>query len=143
MSKTSPTQRALAECKKRGWRSAIVERWNVHAKIRQDLFGFADLLALDGSSILAIQVTTGDNLSTRMTKMSGLAAVVDWLKSGGKAEAWGYRKLLVRRGGKATRWTLRRVAARLASDGVGISWDELGDGAGPLVDDLSGPVGGQ
>lgn len=140
MSKTSPTQRALAECKKRGWRSAIVERWNFHAKIRQDLFGFADLVALDGSAILAIQVTTGDNLATRMTKMSGLAAVVDWLKSGGKAEAWGYRKLLVKRGGKATRWTLRRVAARLASDGVGIAWDELGDGAGPLVDDLSGPV---
>ena len=151
MAKTSPTQRALAECKRLGWKAAIVERWNQWARVRQDLFGFADLVVLDGApGLLALQVTDATSISKRMEKLSGVALVVDWLKAGMRVEVWGWRKLVVKRGGKATRWTLRRVAARLASDGVGISWDELGDGAGPLVDDLSGPppglsgpVGGQ
>ena len=137
MAKTSPTQRALAECKRLGWKAAIVERWNQWARVRQDLFGFADLVVLDGApGLLALQVTDATSISKRMEKLSGVALVVDWLKAGMRVEVWGWRKLVVKRGGKATRWTLRRVAARLASDGVGISWDELGDGAGPLVDDL-------
>ena len=141
MSKTSPTQRALAECKRLGWKPAIVEKWNPHARIRQDMYGFADLVVMDDSAgLLALQVTSNQNVPARVEKLSGVAAVVEWLKRGLRCEVWGYRKLLVKRGGKATRWTLRRVSARLASDGVGISWDELGDGAGPLVDDLSGPV---
>lgn len=140
MAKASPTQRALAECKKRGWRSAIVERWNSFAKLRQDLFGFADLVALDGKSILALQVTSGDHVTARMAKMSGLTAVVDWLKCGGKAEVWGFRKLQVeakkrKKGTKpATRWALRRVSASVASDGIGLVWTEVDELAPPLVD---------
>lgn len=46
MAKASPTQRALAECKKQGWTAAICEKWNPHSKTRLDLFGFADLVVL-------------------------------------------------------------------------------------------------
>jgi hypothetical protein len=42
----SPTQRTLAECRKRGWVCQVVEKWNPHARIRQDLFGCIDIVAL-------------------------------------------------------------------------------------------------
>jgi hypothetical protein len=35
----TPTQRSLAYLRAEGWQVAIVERWNPHARIRQDLFG--------------------------------------------------------------------------------------------------------
>lgn len=155
MAKTSPTQRALAECKKRGWKPAIVEKWNPHARIRQDLYGFADLVVLDGNpGLLALQVTSGANLSARMAKLSAVPAVVDWLKAGLRVECWGYRKLVVKRGGKATRWNLRRVSARygwppadrervavgglsatdFAHTGQTVLWTEVDESAPPLVD---------
>jgi hypothetical protein len=42
----TPTQRSMAYLKKEGYRVAVVERWNPHARIRQDLFGVIDLLAI-------------------------------------------------------------------------------------------------
>ncbi len=42
----SPTSRSLAECRKRGWTAQVVEHWNPHAHIRQDLFGVIDIVAL-------------------------------------------------------------------------------------------------
>ena len=42
----TPTQRTLAECRRRGWTAAVVEKWNPHARIRQDLFGCIDILAV-------------------------------------------------------------------------------------------------
>jgi hypothetical protein len=44
--RTSPTQRSLAECRKRGLTVQVVERWNSHARVRVDLFGVIDLVAL-------------------------------------------------------------------------------------------------
>jgi hypothetical protein len=116
MSKTSPTQRALALCKSLGWRAGIVEKWNQWARIRQDLFGFCDLVVLDGRpGVLAIQVTSGNNVPARVKKLDENPAVVDWLRAGGRVEVWGYQKRGAR--GKAKRWTLRRVRARLIEVG--------------------------
>ena len=42
--KTSPMQRSLKHLRDAGWTCAIVEHWNLHAKIRQDLFGFGELV---------------------------------------------------------------------------------------------------
>lgn len=43
---SSPTQRTLAECRKRGYTAQVVEKWNPHARIRQDLFGVIDIVAI-------------------------------------------------------------------------------------------------
>ena len=45
----SPTQRTLKRLRDSGDYPlvTIVERWNAFAKIRQDLFGIIDLLAID------------------------------------------------------------------------------------------------
>jgi hypothetical protein len=105
----TPTQRARAECKRNGWHSAIVERWNPHAHIRQDLFGFIDMLVLDGlPGVLAVQVTSGDHVAERIAKILSSPYLVPWLASGSRVEVWGYRKVGAR--GKRKLWALRRVA---------------------------------
>ena len=42
MSET-PTARSLNRLRADGWLAQVVERWNAHAMIRQDLFGFIDV----------------------------------------------------------------------------------------------------
>ena len=66
---TSPTQLSLKLLRDQGYTVAIVEHWNSFARIRQDLFGFIDILALKGKEVLAVQNTTATNMSARVTKI--------------------------------------------------------------------------
>lgn len=104
----SPTQRALAFCKKNGWTAAIVERWNPYARVRQDLLGFADLVVLDGQGggVLAVQVTSGSNHAARRTKTMAEPRAASWLAAPARIEVWSYSKRGVR--GKRKLWELRR-----------------------------------
>lgn len=79
--KTSPTQRSLKELRSRGYMVAVTERWNPFANIRQDLFGFIDLLAIRGDEVLAVQTTTAANVSARVKKLTELPAVLRWVAS--------------------------------------------------------------
>lgn len=99
----SPTQRTVAELKKRGYRAAIVERWNSFARIRQDLFGIVDVLAIGNGETLAIQCTSGSNVSARVRKIAEADATPDMRKAGWKIVVWGWRKNSKRK------WTLREV----------------------------------
>lgn len=70
----SPTQRTLKELRKRGCPLVqVVERWNPHARVRQDLFGIIDVIAIaaDGE-IIAVQACSGDggNAAERVRKIS-------------------------------------------------------------------------
>jgi hypothetical protein len=107
----SPTQRTRDWLKLRGITSQIVERWNAFARIRQDLFGFGDVLAL-GGRITAIQVTSGPNVAARINKIYELPEAREWLESGGLIEVHGWRK-----SARTNRWELRRVSITL--DGMG------------------------
>ena len=66
----SPTQLSLKKLREEGYTVAVVEHWNAWAKIRQDLFGFIDLLALKGKEVLAVQTTTATNLNARVKKIA-------------------------------------------------------------------------
>ena len=55
----TPTQRTLGELRKWVEHVAIVEKWNSHCRIRQDLFGFADLSSFDREDVHLWQVTAG------------------------------------------------------------------------------------
>jgi hypothetical protein len=102
---SSPTQRTLELFRKNGWTVAIVERWNPHARVRQDLFGFIDLVVLDATSIVGVQATSGTNHVARRKKIlaepraklwlqhGGLIWIVSWAKKGkrGKRKTWQYR----------------------------------------------------
>ena len=65
----SPTQRSLKHLRSMGYTVAITEKWNPHARIRQDMFGFVDLLAIREGETLAVQTTSGSNISARRMKI--------------------------------------------------------------------------
>ena len=101
----SPTQRTLAECRKRGWTAQVVERWNPHARIRQDLFGCIDIVALTDTGILGIQACAGASHAARMAKCRAEPRMWEWFYSGGHFEVWSWAKRGAR--GKRKVWTLR------------------------------------
>lgn len=117
---TSPTARTLAECRKRGWVAQVVERWNPHARIKQDLFGVIDVVAIvppDAAasapgSIVAIQACSGGSSAgrgsdhaTRRDKILAEPRARKWIEAGGVLELWSWAP----HGGKGKRrlWTLR------------------------------------
>lgn len=88
----SPTQRTLAELRKRGYPLvAVTERWNPHARIRQDLFGIVDVLAV-GDDILAVQATSGSNVSKRVAKITESEALPALRKAGIRVLVHGWTK---------------------------------------------------
>ena len=65
----TPTENCLKKLKKEGYTCAIVEHWNPHAGIRQDLFGFIDVLSVKENEVLAVQVTSKKNVTARVKKI--------------------------------------------------------------------------
>jgi len=106
---TSPTQRSKAALVADGWTVATVERWNPHMRIRQDLFGFADLLAMKPVEYPLLVQVTSTGWSSRIKKIRASDLAFTALNSGFRIEVHGWRKLLIKRGGKAVRWTPKIV----------------------------------
>jgi hypothetical protein len=67
---TSPTQRSLKVMRDAGYLCQVVEHWNQFAHIRQDLYGFIDVLCVKGEDIVGVQATSGDNVAARVTKIT-------------------------------------------------------------------------
>lgn len=102
---TSPTQLTLKKLRADGWIPAVVEKWNPHIKIRQDLFGFIDILAIREGETIAIQATSRANISTRVAKIESddLFDIVSTVrKAGWRIEVWGWKKI-------KNRWELKTV----------------------------------
>lgn len=93
MAKTSPTQRSKKYLQDLGYAVVIVERWNPFAKIRQDMFGFIDLLAIKTGETLAVQTTSGSNVSARVEKITNHENVDLVRDAGWKIHVHGWRKL--------------------------------------------------
>lgn len=87
----TPTQRSLAYLREQGYTVAIVERWNPHARIRQDLFGFIDLLAIRTDETLAVQ-TTSTGVSSRIKKIMDSEHLPRVRDAGWKIVVHGWRK---------------------------------------------------
>jgi hypothetical protein len=104
----SPTQRSLRKLRAEGWLAAVAERWNPHAKVRQDLFGFADLIAIKDNDTLAVQTTTGSNLAHRLEKIRNSPSAMRWLVSPHRQIAiHGWRKIGPR--GRRKTWQCRDI----------------------------------
>lgn len=116
---SSPTQRSLAHWRGIGSIAAVVERFNSFIKIRQDVFGFADIICVNPlySGTVYVQTTSGENIQARIKKIHDtpeIAANVKRVLGAGNTvivEGWAKRT-------KAKR-TLRyeRVAYRCEMDG--------------------------
>lgn len=90
-SSLSPTQRSLAYLREQGYMVAIVERWNPHARIRQDLWGWCDLLAIRKNEVLAVQVTASA-VPERIKKIQESETVAQVRDAGIRIEVHGWRK---------------------------------------------------
>ena len=104
---SSPTQRALADLRSLGFVAQVVERFNPHAKVRQDLFGCIDIVAVrEGCGILGVQACAGASHAARRAKSLAEPRLRAWLAAGGRFEVFSYAK----RGGRGERkrWQLRR-----------------------------------
>src|SRR5262245_41387051 len=112
---TTPTSRTLAQLRKEGATAAVVERWLPQARVRRDLFGFADIVALrewplcegviGATQIVAIQCCAMSGRARHLKKIQAEPLHKLWLAAGGLIEVWAWRKTKVRRGGVAVRWT--------------------------------------
>jgi len=105
----SPTQRSLAYLRDQGWLVATVERWNPHAKVRQDLFGILDLLAVRDGETLGVQTTSGSNVAARARKIADSSHVDALQRAGWRLVVHGWRK------GSNGRYALREVYCRADS----------------------------
>ena len=112
----SPTQRTLRACRDAGRFVDKCERWNPYGGarkpdgsaigIRQDLFGFVDIVALD-DAIVAIQCCAGSGHAAHRQKIIESEYAAAWLRAGGQIEIWSWRKVKVKRRGKLERWQPR------------------------------------
>jgi hypothetical protein len=89
---TSPTQLSLDLLRKMGYTCAITEHWNSFAKIRQDLFGFIDILALADGGVIGVQTTTCSNISARVKKIREHQNIAAVRKSGIQVMVHGWHK---------------------------------------------------
>jgi hypothetical protein len=121
MASTSPTQRTLRLLREQGAICEVVEKFNPHVGpygIRQDLFGFIDIIALmPGKGILAIQ-SCGQDVRGHINKIYNDRSIItfEWLKYA-EFQIYGWRKLKLKRGGKAMRWRPRIVDFKLDGNG--------------------------
>ena len=107
--KTSPTQRSLKLCRERGGIVAVVERWNQYARIRQDMFGFVDLVHINGNDVRFIQTTSGNNVAARIAKIQETPAFLYLHARSANIQVWvhGWRKIGA--AGKRKLWEVREV----------------------------------
>ena len=103
----TPTARTLANLRAMGWLVAVTEHWVPVAKVRRDLFGFIDIIAIAGAVTLAVQATSRTNVSHRVQKIlahkDALAIAKVW-----DLEVWGWAQI-----SKTGRWQARRVAIKI------------------------------
>jgi hypothetical protein len=114
----SPTQRTLKALRGRGFFAEVVERWNPHARIRQDLYRWVDIVAVKaGEPILGVQTTSGPNAAARIDKARGNAALSSWIRAGGRLAvfAWAKHKRRLASGGWSERpvWDLLELSVEL------------------------------
>lgn len=90
--KTSPTQLSLKELRKTCHAVQVVEVWNSFTRTRKDLFGFIDILALEGEATIAVQSTSWTNVSSRAKKIAESPLVGAVRDAGWKIIIHGWRK---------------------------------------------------
>lgn len=116
---SSPTARTLAKLRAEGWTAAVVERWNPHVRIRQDLGGGIDVLAWKPrcglhwpAQILGVQACAGSGHAAHRAKLLAEPRMAIWLAAGGRLEIWSWAKRGAR--GERKLWECRVEVLRLS-----------------------------
>jgi hypothetical protein len=93
----SPTQRSLKYLREQGYLAEVVERWNAFARIRQDLFGCIDILALREGETLAVQTTSWAHVPDRARKVRANPGLPAMQAAGWRIEVHGWKGLQLRK----------------------------------------------
>jgi hypothetical protein len=120
--KTKAVQRSMKELRRMGWQCGIVERWipprgKMKFGVRQDLWGFGDVLACKPSclpepnKIAIIQCFPMARWKDHVTKLEPLIELKIWKAAGGLVllHGWALKPKGGVRGAKKE-WTLREEA---------------------------------
>ena len=99
---TSPTALTLRALRRDGYTAEVVEHWNPHARVRNDLFGVIDVLALKGAETLAVQATSDSNVSARVRKIAESEHIAAIREAGWTVVVHGWSK-------KGRNWVCRTV----------------------------------
>lgn len=99
----TPMTLTLERLKAQGYTPFKTEHWNSFARIRQDLFGFADVLALKKGEVLAVQCTSWANVPARVKKIADHENIAIVRDANIRVVVWGWKK--VARG----QWDYREV----------------------------------
>lgn len=92
----SPNAKAIAELKRLGFEAFIVEQRIPHCFVTRDVFGFMDILAVNGVNTIGIQATAGggskgeSNRNARRVKILAEPRALLWIKSGNLLELWNF-----------------------------------------------------
>lgn len=97
----SPTTLSLRYLREQGYTAEVVEHWNSHAGVRQDLLGFIDILAVRGAETLAVQTTSAANVPSRLRKIADAEHIAAVREAGWTIHCHGWRKV-------GHRWQLAR-----------------------------------
>jgi hypothetical protein len=97
----TPTQLTLRYLREQGYTAEVTEKWNPHARVRNDLFGIVDVLALKGDETLAVQTTSATNVSARIRKIADAPTIAAIREAGWTFHVHGWAK-------KSGRWVLAR-----------------------------------
>jgi hypothetical protein len=84
------TKRTLDSMRKSGYTCQVVEVWNPHAGVKNDLFGFIDVLCVKENEIIGIQVTSKSNMQARVEKILKHKNFIPVKKSGIKIVLHGW-----------------------------------------------------
>lgn len=110
---------------KREWANAESRGGKERKKVRgfrKDLFGFIDILAIDGDFTYGVQCTSAAQRTPHLYKISLSSDAALWLSNPYRKVllvTWGKQKL--KRGGKAERWVARvtEITAEIMSEALG------------------------
>ena len=91
MASKSPTQRSLEYLREQGYHCEIVEKWNPWRRVRQDLWGWCDILAIRRNEVLAVQVTSS-GVAARIKKIQESDTVAQVREAGIRIECHGWTK---------------------------------------------------
>jgi hypothetical protein len=86
----SPIQRTLNWLRERGYEAQKTEHFNWHAKVRQDLFGFIDVLAVGENDMIAIQSSDGAHHAAHRQKILDSRAAQLLAMFGVDVEIWSW-----------------------------------------------------
>ena len=105
---SSPCVLSMDLLRDRGYVVGKTEHWNQYAKIRQDLFGLFDLIALKVGEpgVLGVQCCAGSSHAAHRDKMQANPILATWWQTGNCAVIYSWAKQGP--AGKRKVWTLRQ-----------------------------------